>query len=137
VILSAIAPYAKAVLASVLAGLGAAKLALVPDENGVSQITGSEWLDISYAVIASLVLVFAIPNKDPKAKHQDESVQPPANGAAAGVVDEQDVGRIAAAMRETRPIYGDVIVTGGAHRREAEESDVAEPEAEFGMVGVP
>lgn len=68
-----IAPYAKAITGAVLSGLGAAKLALSDD-----RITSAEWIDVATAAIAGLAIVWAIPNKDPKAKHQDESVQPPA-----------------------------------------------------------
>ena len=44
-------------------------------QDGV--ITGGEWVGIVAALIVGVVGVWAVPNKDPKGKVQDESVQPP------------------------------------------------------------
>lgn len=67
-----VAPYAKAVIGAVVAGLASAQQAL---DDGI--ISAAEGVGIAGAVFAGLVLVFSIPNKDPEAEHQDESVQPP------------------------------------------------------------
>ena len=67
-----LAPYLKAITGAGLSGLGAAKLALSDD-----RITSAEWIVVATAAIAGLAMVWAIPNKDPMAEHQDESVQPP------------------------------------------------------------
>lgn len=80
--LKKIAPYAKAVTGGVVAGL-TAYISVAPDG-----VNGAEWANIAVATVAGLGLVFAVPNKDPKAMHQDESVQPPDEpftGYAAGV----------------------------------------------------
>lgn len=54
-----IAPYAKAITGAVVAGLGAARLALTDDV-----ITRAEGIDISIATLTALALVWAIPNGD-------------------------------------------------------------------------
>jgi hypothetical protein len=66
-----IAPYAKALIGAVVAGLASAQQAL---DDGV--ISSAEGVGIAAAVFAGLVLVFSVPNRDPEAEHQDESVQP-------------------------------------------------------------
>lgn len=68
---SKIAPYGKAIMGAVIGGLGAARLALSDDV-----ITQAEGIDIATVVLTALLVVWAIPNKDPKGEHQDESVQP-------------------------------------------------------------
>lgn len=70
-----IAPYGKAITGAVIAGLGAARLALSDDV-----ITKAESIDIATVVLTALLVVWAIPNKDPEAEHQDESVQPADDG---------------------------------------------------------
>lgn len=67
-----IAPYAKSILAAVVAGLASAQQAL-----GDGRIDAAEGVGIAGAVFAGLVLVFAVPNADPAGEHQDESVTPP------------------------------------------------------------
>ena len=77
--MNTIAPYYKAVTAFLVPFLGQIIAALTATSDGGSAITTSEWLT---AVVTSLVaggVVFSVPNKDPEAKHQDESVQPPAD----------------------------------------------------------
>lgn len=66
-----IAPYAKAVAGGVIAGASAA-VPLVDD--GISL---SDGLLIAIAFVLGLGGVYAVPNKDPQAAHQAESVQPP------------------------------------------------------------
>jgi hypothetical protein len=69
-----IKPYMKAaagfVAAVIVAFLGA-------KDGGVTQ---AEWLQIILAGLGGSGLVYLTPNKDPKALHQDESVQPPDHG---------------------------------------------------------
>jgi hypothetical protein len=67
-----LAPYFKAVTAALIAGASAA-IPLVDDG-----LTLSEGLGIAVAFLTALTAVYAVPNKDPKAEHQEESVQPPA-----------------------------------------------------------
>lgn len=67
-----IAPYAKAITGALIAGLASLQQAL--DDSAVS---AQEWTGVAIATLSGLALVWAIPNKDPQAEHQDESVQPP------------------------------------------------------------
>lgn len=66
-----IAPYAKAIMGAIITGLGSARLALTDDT-----ITKGEGIDIAVATLTALLVVWAIPNNDPKGEHQEESVQP-------------------------------------------------------------
>lgn len=68
-----IAPYAKAIVGALIAGLGSLQQSLDNDT-----VTAQEWTGVAIATLSGLALVWAIPNKDPDAEHQDESVQPPA-----------------------------------------------------------
>lgn len=67
-----IAPYLKAITGAIVAGLTALGAALSDNE-----VTAGEWVTVAIAFFAGLGLVWAIPNKDPEGKRQDESVQPP------------------------------------------------------------
>jgi hypothetical protein len=69
-----IAPYAKALVAALVAGLGSLYQALDGDP---SVVTSQEWVAVAMTTLAGLAAVFGMPNKDPQAEHQDESVQPP------------------------------------------------------------
>lgn len=73
-----IAPYAKAIIAAIVAGLGSLYQAL----DGDQAVTAQEWVAVASTTLAALVAVFAVPNRDPKAQHQEESVQPPDRGAS-------------------------------------------------------
>ena len=73
--MSRIAPYAKALIGALVAGLGSLQQAL--DD---SLVTSQEGTGVAIAFLSGLALVWAIPNKDPEAEHQDESVQPPQLG---------------------------------------------------------
>jgi hypothetical protein len=75
-----IAPYAKALVAAVVAGLGSLYQALDGDQS----ITVQEWIAVAMTTLTALGVVFAIPNKDPEAEHQDESVQPPSRQRILG-----------------------------------------------------
>ena len=50
--------------------------------NADGGLTSAEWLYVLLAGLGSSGLVYAVPNKDPKALHQQESVQPPERGQA-------------------------------------------------------
>jgi hypothetical protein len=68
-----LSPYYKAAAGFLAAALGAT-------DGGV---TSQEWLTILLAGLGGSGLVFVVPNKDPLAKHQRESVQPPQAGRVA------------------------------------------------------
>lgn len=70
--MSGVLPYAKAIVGALVAGLGAAGTALT--DGGVS---AQEWVAVASATLVALGVVFGVPNQDPDAEHQDESVQPP------------------------------------------------------------
>lgn len=72
-----IAPYAKSIIGALVAGLGALGAALTPDASGLVSVNPGEWVAVSTAFLVGLLAVFAVPNKDPEATHQDESTQPP------------------------------------------------------------
>lgn len=67
-----IAPYAKAITGAVVAALVALKVSLADEV-----VTAAEGTDIGIAFLTGLALVWAVPNKDHEAEHQDESVQSP------------------------------------------------------------
>jgi len=68
---NSISPYAKALAGFVGAGL----IAFLGAQDG--GVTQAEWVQIVVAALAGSGLIYVVPNKDPKAKHQAESVQPP------------------------------------------------------------
>jgi hypothetical protein len=65
-----LAPYAKTVVA-ILGAVLTAVLTQFPDSEAVQT-----WGPIVSALLTALT-VYAVPNRDPLAEHQDESVQPP------------------------------------------------------------
>lgn len=67
-----IAPYAKAITGAAIAGLGALGTALTDE-----RVTSAEWVAVATATLTASLVVWAMPNKDPEANHQTESVQPP------------------------------------------------------------
>lgn len=67
-----VSPYFKALVASLTTGLGSLYQAL---DNDV--VTAQEWVGVAIATLGALGAVWAVPNRDPEAKHQAESVQPP------------------------------------------------------------
>ena len=70
---ASVQPYAKTVAASILSALTVvASLTPLP-----------EWLTIVIAVLSAPV-IFAVPNLDPAARKQRESVQPPAASYSGG-----------------------------------------------------
>jgi hypothetical protein len=75
--MNAIAPYYKAVTALLVPFLTAIGAALLETSDGGSKIMTNEWVT---AVVIGLLAggtVFAVPNQDPTATHQAESVRPP------------------------------------------------------------
>jgi hypothetical protein len=75
--MNAIAPYYKAVAALLVPFLTAIGVALTEGSDDGSAITGNEWITAIVAGLLAGGVVFAVPNKDPQATHQAESVQPP------------------------------------------------------------
>lgn len=71
-----IAPYAKSIVAALIAGLASLTQALDADNH----VSASEWIAVVMATLVAGGAVFAVPNRDPQAQHQDESVQPPEAG---------------------------------------------------------
>ena len=75
-----VAPYYKAVTALLVPFLTLIGAALLDTSDGGSTVMTNEWIT---AIVASLVAggaVFAVPNLDPTATHQRQSVQPPLGG---------------------------------------------------------
>ena len=70
--LDAIKPYAKAVMAGVVAAAGAVATGYADEILS----TGEVWMAVSAGLTAAGA-TWVIPNRDPKAEHQEESVQPP------------------------------------------------------------
>lgn len=73
-------PYVKTYVAAILAALTVV-IAAIPE--------APRWITIVIAVL-SAPTVYAMPNKDPNAVKQDESVQPPAAPTATSSVDASD-----------------------------------------------
>jgi hypothetical protein len=74
---NAIAPYFKAVIAFIVPGIIALIAAVSDGSDNGSKITGPEWIGIAAACILTSAGVWGVPNRDPNATHQRESVQPP------------------------------------------------------------
>jgi hypothetical protein len=74
-----IAPYAKSIVAALIAALASLQQALDADNH----VSASEWVAVVMALLVAGGAVFAVPNRDPQAAHQDESVQPPEAGESA------------------------------------------------------
>ena len=70
-------PYAKAVIGFVAPGAVLIGSAVTDASDGGSVITGAEWVTALVACLVTAGAVYKVPNKDPQAEHQDESVQPP------------------------------------------------------------
>jgi len=67
--------YAKAIVAAVMAGLGALGTALAD-----GSVTGTEWVVVASSVFAALALVWGVPNAPAEASvaaHSWPGVQPP------------------------------------------------------------
>jgi hypothetical protein len=72
-----IKPYAKAVVAFLTPGVVLVLAAMQDSSDGGSVITRTEWITAVLTCVTAAGAVFGVPNKDPLAQHQDESVQPP------------------------------------------------------------
>ena len=70
-------PYLKTLVGFVTPGVVGLVAAVQDGSPGGSAITAPEWVGIGAACILTGGAVFGIPNKDPQALHQAESVQPP------------------------------------------------------------
>ena len=75
--LDKVAPYYKAATAVAVPFLTSVGAALVESSDGGSSITTTEWVSAAVVSLVAGGAVFAVPNKDPQAEHQAESVQPP------------------------------------------------------------
>lgn len=75
--MNAVLPYLKAVLGFITPGAVILGSAVTQASDGGSAITAAEWVTAAVACVVTGSLVFGVPNKDPKALHQHESVQPP------------------------------------------------------------
>jgi uncharacterized membrane protein HdeD (DUF308 family) len=74
---NAIAPYFKSVVAFIVPGIIALIAAVSDGSDNGQTITGPEWISILAACILTAAGVWGVPNRDPNATHQRESVQPP------------------------------------------------------------
>lgn len=83
--MNTIAPYMKAVVAFIAPGAVSLIAALNDDSKGGDAIVQSEWIAALLACVVTAAAVYAIPNRDPQATHQDESVQPPEAGQVSVV----------------------------------------------------
>lgn len=72
-----LAPYWKAIVGFVTPGAVLIGAAVTAGSEAGSTITQSEWITAVVACIVTSGAVYTIPNRDPEARHQDESVQPP------------------------------------------------------------
>jgi hypothetical protein len=72
-----IAPYAKAVAGFLVPFAGQILAAMQDGSAGGSVITQQEWVTAALTSLVAGGAVFGVPNRDPQATHQDESVQPP------------------------------------------------------------
>ena len=73
-----LSPYLKAVVGFVAPGVIALLAAVQDGSPSASGVTGPEWVGIAAACVLTSAGVYVVPNRDPSATHQDESVQPPA-----------------------------------------------------------
>lgn len=79
--MNTIKPYLKAVAGFIAPGVVGLAAALQDGSPGGSSVTTAEWVGIAAACLLTGGAVYGVPNKDPQALHQDESVQPPDPGA--------------------------------------------------------
>lgn len=59
-----VAPYLKAVIAAVIAGLSALSSYLINDTS-LSDLTAGQWIAVAIAFLVALGAVFAVPNSQP------------------------------------------------------------------------
>ena len=75
--LDKIKPYAKAFAGFLVPFAGAIVTAVQESSPGGTGVTAAEWISAVALAITTGGAVYTIPNRDPQAKHQLESVQPP------------------------------------------------------------
>ena len=80
---NAVLPYFKAVLGFLTPGAVILGSAVTEASDGGTRITQAEVITALVAMVVTGGAVYAAPNRDPQARHQDESVQPP-NGDLRG-----------------------------------------------------
>ena len=71
-------PYLKAIVAFVAPAVVLLLGATLAASDGGETITRAEWITALITCLGASGTVYAVPNKDPRARHQAESVQPPA-----------------------------------------------------------
>ncbi len=71
-----ITPYLKTVFGFLTPGAVILGSAVTEASDGGANVTQAEWITALVACIITGSLVFAVPNKDPRGTHQDDSVQP-------------------------------------------------------------
>lgn len=91
--LDTIKPYAKAVAGFLVPFAGAIVTAVQLTSPGGEGITAAEWISAIALAITTGGAVYTIPNRDPKAQHQRESVQPPHVGDEMVAIDIPADGR--------------------------------------------
>lgn len=72
-----IAPYWKAVVGFLAPAAVLLTSAVQDSSRGGETITQGEWITAACACVITAGAVYVVPNRDPAARHQDESVQPP------------------------------------------------------------
>lgn len=75
--MNTVLPYLKALVAFVVPGAVVLGSAVTDASDGGATITTAEWVTALVACIVTSGAVYQAPNRDPRAQHQDESVQPP------------------------------------------------------------
>ena len=75
--LDKVKPYAKAIIGFAVPALTAWVAAQQDASAGGPVVTSMEWGTVAIAALVTGGAVFAVPNRDPQAQHQDESVMPP------------------------------------------------------------
>ena len=75
--MNAIFPYLKALFGFLTPGAVVLGSAVTETSQAGTTITSAEWVTAIVACIVTGSLVFAVPNKDPRGTHQEESTQPP------------------------------------------------------------
>jgi hypothetical protein len=75
-----LSPYWKSFVGFIAPGAVVLGAAVTPDSYGGSSIILGEWVTALVACVVTSAAVYRVPNRDPQARHQDESVQPPNAG---------------------------------------------------------
>jgi hypothetical protein len=75
--MSKLSPYWKAFVGFVAPGAVVLGSAVTDGSQHGSAITTAEWVTAVVACVVTSAAVYTAPNRDPLARHQDESVQPP------------------------------------------------------------